>query len=85
MSNLPNQWNILDNGFESKWWPKSNGNIGLIYRPIGQSSNYPHDTEFLTPNGNLEGGHKSSTEDLHNFNVQRNLAFYLQNDPSLKK
>ena len=82
MFNSNSQWNNLGNGYESKWWPKSNGNTGIIYRPIGQMNEYPHCTEFLRPDGAIEGTHSSFDSNTHNFRGVRNKTFFIQNDPT---
>ena len=76
------QWSSLGDSYESKHFTKSDGSQTYMTRVSGQSSEYPHTTEFVDQSGNSAGHHFSSSGETsdHNHDVVVNQSFWLQDD-----
>lgn len=77
------EWNDLGNGYEGKSWTNNRGNTGFITRLGGQSTDYPHGTEFRDDHGKVIDEHISYTRTDRTRDVEKNLAFFFQNDSDL--
>jgi hypothetical protein len=74
------QWTSLGDSYESKHVTKSDGTQTFMTRMSGQTSEYPHTTEFVDPTGVSQDHHYSGSNSDHNHDVVVNASFWLQDD-----